>query len=88
MKNRRTIATVVILLSIIFLPYWIYAPLVVGAALALPLYWEGIVFGFLIDSLYGKVGLSLYDVLLSFSFWILVLLLVVMPLRRIVRTYA
>ena len=50
---RELIATAVILFSVLFLPYWVYLPLIGAAMILLPLYWEAIIFGFLIDALYG-----------------------------------
>ncbi len=53
MKKERIIATLVIFFAILFLPYWIYLPLIGAAMILFPLYAEAIAFGFLIDALYG-----------------------------------
>lgn len=41
-------------LAIIFLPYWLYVPIVIILVALLPFFWEAVFFGFLIDVLYGK----------------------------------
>lgn len=87
-KNYRPIFTVAILLSIIFLPYWIYAPLLLGAIIYFRLYWEGIFLAFIIDALYGHVGFGWEKIFSSASFWALLLLAALLPLRRIIRSYA
>lgn len=49
----RVIAYVSIFCSIIFLPYWFYVLIMAAAIIVLPFFWEAILFGFLIDTLYG-----------------------------------
>ncbi len=56
MKTYRHIITAIILVAVLFLPYWIYTPAIFVAALFLPFYWEAIILGFLIDTLYGTRG--------------------------------
>lgn len=51
---KRAISYVVILISILFLPYWLYVPIIVAATVIIPFFWEAIIFGFLIDVLYGS----------------------------------
>lgn len=88
MKHARLFSTILIFLSIIFLPYWVYVPLIFLAAIVFPLFWEGIILGFLIDALYGRIGLNFSAIFYSYSFWIMILLLLLLPLRRVLRTYA
>lgn len=57
MNRYRHFVSAVILIAVVFLPYWIYVPLIFAASLLLPFYWEAILFGFLIDTLYGTSGL-------------------------------
>lgn len=78
MSRERLIATGTILLAILFLPYWIYLPLIGAAMILFPLYWEAIVFGFLIDTLYGTGTLR-------FAVIATVLLLALLPVRERLR---
>ncbi len=78
----RLIATVLILGATIFLPYWIYLPLLVVAMALIPFYWEAIFLGFLIDTLYGPSSLNVFT---SVAFWSLLMLVAIMPLRERLR---
>ena len=54
----RAIVNLCLLLAIIFLPFWIYLPLLVLALAVMPYFLEIILFGFLIDVLYGAGAYS------------------------------
>lgn len=56
MMRYRHIASALLVLAILFLPYWAYAPLIAAAVVVFPFYWEAIVLGFLADALYGPPG--------------------------------
>jgi hypothetical protein len=56
MTGYRPFATAALFLAVVFLPYWAYVPLIVAGALLLPFYWEAIILGFAIDTLYGTRG--------------------------------
>jgi hypothetical protein len=56
MTAYRHIITIALLLAILFLPHWVYIPAILAAAIFLPFYWEAILFGFVIDTLYGTRG--------------------------------
>lgn len=86
--NYRPLATVALLLAIIFLPYWFYIPALLVAMAAFPLYWESILLGFLIDVLYGERINSLYSLAWSASFLALIGLLLLIPLRARLRAHA
>jgi len=88
MKKYRLISTVAILISIIFLPYWIYLPLLTVAIFYFRFYWEGLILAFFIDVFYGTFGFSFTSPYHSASFWTLIILLLLLPLRRIIRNYA
>jgi hypothetical protein len=87
MIYSRYIAYVAVLLSIVFLPYWIYVPILFFNIIAFRLFWEGIVFGFLIDALYTGVTLSLSNFPYLFGFWALVFVVMMMPIHHRVRNY-
>ncbi|MDO8565524.1 MAG: hypothetical protein Q7R67_02815 [bacterium] len=78
--NYRILVTVLVFLSIIFLPYWFYVPALILAMGFFPLFWEGVLLGFLIDVLYGQ---GIYAGFLS-----LIGLLMLLPLRERIRTHS
>ena len=78
--NYRILATIFVFLSIIFLPYYVYVPALVLAMGAYPLYWEGVLLGFLIDILYGE---GIYA-----GFLTLAGLVMLLPLRERIRTHS
>ena len=51
---KRALAYLLIFFSILFLPYWLYIPLIIAISVALPFFWEAVLFGFFIDVLYGE----------------------------------
>jgi len=80
--KRRIIGALILLLAILFLPYWVYIPLLFIATVLFPLYWEAVLFGFLIDVLYGQG----HSWLLSpTALAALVILIVLLPLRERLR---
>lgn len=88
MRKYRPLITLLILLTILFLPFYIYLPLLFLACLLLPLYWEAVLLSLLADIFYGSLGLAPSIILKTYSFWTLVLLIALLPLRKIIRNYA
>lgn len=85
MMMRRLFGSALVLLSILVLPFWFYIPILFIAIVVFPFYWEGILFGFLIDVLYGN-GIS--PVSYGVSLWglgALIILLALMPFRGHIR---
>lgn len=88
MSKIRISSILVVLLSIIFLPYWIYLPLLGAAMIFFPFFWEGIVLALLIDVLYGG-GIGSFGELLSpMAFSATFLLIILLPLRERLRVHA
>ncbi len=85
--NYRLIAIILLIVSIIFLPYWVYVPTLIIAMAVLPIFWEGILFGFLIDALYGQRISSLSTLVSSAAFLALIGLLILIPLRKRIRSH-
>lgn len=85
--NRRFLTAISTIIAIIFLPYWIYVPLLIFGMAIFPFYWEAILLGFLIDVLYGENIISLWSLASSSAFLVLVGLLILMPLRERLRTH-
>ena len=88
MNKNRIIATVIIFLSIVFLPYWVYVPLLFLAIIFFPFFWEGVLYGFLIDAIYGEIALSFGGVLTSYGFWSVIVLMALLPIKQRIRNYA
>ena len=79
--RKRIAASLFVLAAILFLPYWAYLPLLAVAMVLVPFYWEAIVFGFLIDVLYGSGG-TLFSPAPLVTLLFLVILL---PIRERIR---
>jgi len=87
MNKWRHLITAFVLFSIILLPYWIYVPLFFAAIIVLPVYWEGIILGFLIDVFYGAGVESFPNIISSFAFVGFILLIIVVPLKERIRIH-
>ena len=85
--THRVLGFVLVFLSILILPYWIYIPVLFIAVIFFPFYWEGIYLAFLIDIVHGS-GIGNFPFLVSpFAFSVLVTLIVLLPLRERLRPY-
>lgn len=80
---QRLVATIIIALSVIFLPWWIYLPLLGGGLIYFQFYWEGLILAFIIDALYGTRSLQG-----SMAVYALIILLILVPLRGRIRFHA
>ena len=76
----RTLGIMVVLVSILVLPYWFYLPVLFIAMVLRPFFWEGILFAFLIDTVYGS-GIET-------AISALVILIIMLPFRDSLRAYA
>lgn len=84
---QRILGSVIVLISILVLPYWIYLPILFMAIILFPFFWEGVLFGFLIDTIYAS-GVETFSLLLSPSaLSALIILIVLLPLRESLRSY-
>lgn len=52
--KKRIITTVLIVVSVIIMPYWFYLPVLFLAVIIFPFYWEGLLVVFFIDVIYGS----------------------------------
>lgn len=83
--TNRTLVSICLVVLILAFPYWIYVPVVVGAIFYFPFYYEAVIYGFLIDTLYGKVTYSLLTFKYPFAVGFFCLILLLLPLRRYIR---
>ena len=83
----RIIGLVCILISILVLPYWIYIPVLFVGIVLFPFFWEGIVLAFLINAIHG--GNMEFPAILtsSLALFVLVILIVMLPIRKRLRSY-
>lgn len=83
----RVLWSVIILFSILFLPYWLYIPVLFVGIILFPFFVEGIVFAFLIDVIHGS-GVETISLLVSpLALSALVVLIVIIPVRGSLRSY-
>ncbi|OHB08626.1 MAG: hypothetical protein A3I86_00335 [Candidatus Zambryskibacteria bacterium RIFCSPLOWO2_02_FULL_39_14] len=85
---HRILGSIIVFVSIIILPYWVYIPLLFIAIIIFPFFWEGIVLVLLIDVLYGNGVKALSWSVSPLAFSVLVLLIVLLYLRDSLRSYA
>ncbi len=86
MTSHITIS-IIVFLSIIFFPYWIYVPILFIAVILIPFFWEGVVFALMIETIYlGRV--EIFTSLISLlSVSILLTLLIMLPVREKLRLH-
>jgi len=85
--SRRLTGSLIVFLSILIFPYWIYIPVLCVAVIVFPFFWEGILLAMFIDFIYGSGIESFSALLFSVSFYILILLILLVPLRTRIRSY-
>ena len=76
---HRTLGIMAALVSILVLPYWLYLPILLITMILFPFFWEGILFAFLIDTIYGS-GITT-------AVAALIILIALLPFRDRLRTY-
>ena len=84
---RRILGSIVILVSILVLPYWVYVPLLFIGVILFPFFWEGILLVFLVRVIHGAemaVPLSLVSPL---ALSLLIVLILLLPIRESLRSY-
>lgn len=84
---RRVLGSVIILASILVLPYWVYIPVLFIGIILFPFFWEGILLAFLIEVIHssGNGVLSLLVSPLTLS--ALIVLIILLPIRKSLRSY-
>lgn len=81
----RILASFIILISILILPYWVYLPIILIFMVIFPFFWEAIVFGFLIDVFYGGGVRGLPSFVSPLALLALVLIFVLAPIQERLR---
>ena len=86
--SQRTLSYFIIILSVIFLPYWIYLFLIALGVFVFPFYFEAIFFALLVDSIYGAPVHFGFILLSPFSLGAAILVLIMLPVREHLRLNA
>jgi hypothetical protein len=81
MKAKRPYIFGLVLAAVVLGPYWLYLPLVLASLILIPLWWEGIFFGFLIDTLYGTGMLWWIKSPFPFALFATLVLVISIPIR-------
>lgn len=81
----RIVSVVVIFAAVVFLPYWVYLPLLGVAMFFFPLFWEGIIIALLIDVLYGGGVGAAREFFSPLAFGATVLLAALLPVKERIR---
>ena len=84
---RRVFGSIVIFVSILFLPYWVYIPALFIGAILFPFFWEGILLAFLVDVLHGGEMKILPSLVSPLALFLLVALILLLPIRENLRSY-
>ena len=85
--TRHLAASLGVLLSILFLPYWIYIPVLFIAIIFSPLFWEGILFAFMIETVYAS-QVGIFTSLISpLTVSVLIVLIILLPIKERLRLY-
>lgn len=80
----RISLSLITLVLILTTPYWIYLPVLFLAIVLLPFFWEGILYAFIIDILYGA-GEGFYAT--PFALIVFLIMLVLPFIRTRLRYY-
>lgn len=84
----RLLWSVIIFISILVLPFWIYIPVLFLGVVFVPFFWEGILFAFLINVVHDS-GVDIFSLLTSpITLSVLIALIIFLPIRDSIRTNA
>lgn len=83
----RIIASFVILLSILFLPFWVSVILAFLAIIYFRVFWEAIVLFFISDLLYGANEARFFNITLVSTIFIIIMLLLIEFTKKKLKFY-
>jgi hypothetical protein len=83
--NKRIFFDIVVFLSVILLPWWIWLPGILAGIVLFPQYIEGVILATLADVLYGA---GVHPLVYSFPFGMIsaILVIISVPIRERFRT--
>lgn len=83
----RILATIILLFSILFLPFWVSVILALGGMLYFQKYWEAVALFLLSDALYGASEAKFFGMVFVSFFISLFALLVIEELKKRLKFY-
>ncbi|MBI2673709.1 MAG: hypothetical protein HYX23_00290 [Candidatus Zambryskibacteria bacterium] len=83
----RLVGYILILVSILFLPYWVYLPVLFTGIIFFRFFWEGIVLAFLIDAVHNVLPATLITPVSPLTFAVLAALIIMLPVKENMRSY-
>lgn len=78
----RLIADILIILVILWGPWWLMLTMLIVGILYFPKYYEAFIFGIVIDAVYGTSQSGFFGYNVKYTLLTLVLLAVYLPLRK------
>ena len=85
--TRRIIGSIIILVSILILPYWIYIPVLFIGIILIPFFWESILIVFLINIIHSN-KIEVISLLVSpLALFVLFILIITLLVRESLRSY-
>ncbi len=83
----RILASVLLLFSVLFLPFWVTAILALAGMIYFPVYWEAVALFFLSDLLYGAPEAKFFNLVFVSFFVSLAVLLALEALKKKLKFY-
>jgi hypothetical protein len=83
----RILVTVFLILSVLFLPYWLQGISFVGAAFYFSIYWEGLVVFLISDLIFAQITPKLFGILYASLIISIILLISIELLKKKLRYY-
>ena len=83
----RILASVVLLFSVLFWPFWVSVILALGAMIYFPVYWEAVALFFLSDALYGASEAKFFGMVFVSFFVSLAVLITAEALKKKLKFY-
>jgi len=85
--TRRILWSVITLASILFLPYWIYVPVLFIGVILIPFFWEGMLLALIINVIHGSSVGFLPSLVSPLPLSVLIVLVALLPIRESLRYY-
>jgi hypothetical protein len=85
--NKRTLASIALVVAILAFPYWVYIPMLVAFVAVFPFYFEAIIMAFMIDVLYGARAYSGISFFFPFALITSLLVIMILPVKQYFRLH-
>lgn len=81
----RILSSLILLIIVGTMPFWIYIPAIVVAVVFFPFYFEAIILGFLVDVLYGQNISQGLSFVFPFALFLSISIIIILPVRERLR---